>query len=307
MPVLLHPLRPAGVRGPLSRLPGISLEAPADEPGFLRAVEQLQPSVLITTYWRPGYWNPHLRWVAAIGAGYDSFPTTEFAEADIVLTNAKGLTASAVAEHAFALLLSLVRGIPEMLDAVPSRSWAIVTPEIELNGSTLAVLGLGEIGERIARIGAAFGMTVVGVKRDPGRYDGVASRVYGPNEIAEAVRGADVVVNALPGGRELASIVTGDMFEAMRGAYFVNIGRGTTVDEGALTRALLSGTLRGAGLDVFASEPLAAESPLWAMDHVVISPHVGGSTPHYGRRWVALFVRNLSAFEGRSEWENRVV
>ena len=131
--------------------------------------------------------------------------------------------------------------------------------------------------------------------------------MYPPTETLEVFRRADAVVITLPGSDATRHLVGAAELEALRGGWLVNVGRGAVIDEAALIAAMEAGVLAGAALDVFAVEPLAAESPLWKLPGVLISPHMAGSSPKYGERLAALFARNLKAFHGKGEWENRVV
>ena len=200
----------------------------------------------------------------------------------------------------------MTRGIARAAVQQPSRTWAWL-PSVELHGMTLGVLGLGVIGEGVARRAAAFGMRVIGTKSHPEAYRGVAEEVYSPKETLEVFRRADAVVITLPGGDATRHLVGAAELEALRGGWLVNVGRGAVIDETALIAAMEAGVLAGAALDVFAVEPLAADSPLWTLPGLLISPHMAGASPRYGERLAALFQRNLGAFLGEGEWENRVV
>jgi phosphoglycerate dehydrogenase-like enzyme len=187
-----------------------------------------------------------------------------------------------------------------------ARIWQQI-PGTELTGATLGVLGLGTIGEEIARKAAAWGMTVVGTKAHPDEYDGVASAVFTPDATIEVFRTADAVVSVLPDTPATRGIVTAECLGAMDGGWFVNVGRGTAVSEQDLLEALDSGALAGAGLDVFDPEPLPVSSPLWSHSRVVITCHSAGLSPHYGSRLVGILRANLAALNGYGEWVNRIV
>ncbi len=262
--------------------------------------------ILVSYFWDDRYLTDSLRWIQSVSVGVDQFPIADLERSGVVLTSARGCHGPQVSEHAFALLLALTRGIGRSMRNAEARVWKPI-PGTELNGSTLGVLGLGTIGEEIARKAVAWGMTVIGTKSCPDQYDGVASAVFAPEETIEVFRAADAVVSVLPDTPATYGIVSAECLGAMHGGWFVNVGRGTAVSERDLLDALESGALAGAGLDVFDPEPLPAGSPLWSHPRVVITSHTAGLSPHYGARLVAIFRTNLAARNGAGTWVNRVV
>ena len=262
--------------------------------------------IVVTFRWSDSWLVPGLRWIQSVSAGTDQFPLGALAANAAVLTSARGIHEVQVSEHAIGMLLAMTRGIATAAVQQQTRTWAW-TPSVELHGMTLGVLGLGIIGEGVARRAASFGMRVIGTKAHPQGYRGVAEAVFGPEETLEVFRRADAVVITLPGGEGTRHLVGAGELEALRGGWLVNVGRGQVIDEAALVAAMQAGVLAGAALDVFDVEPLAADSPLWNLRGVLISPHMAGASPKYGERLAALFARNLRAFHGSGEWENRVV
>lgn len=260
--------------------------------------------VLVTWVWEDTYLDG-LRWLQSISAGHDQYPYEEFAERDIVLTSASGVHGPQMAEHAFALLLGLSRGVGVASRNAVARTWKPMMLQ-ELGGTTLGILGLGAIGEEIARRGKAWGMGVIGTKRSLEGYSGSADEVFAPEDTAEVFRRADAVVSVLPGGDETTGLVNRAMLESL-GGWFVNLGRGNVVAEADILAAIESGGLAGAGLDVFETEPLPEDSPLWTHPRVIVTPHTGGMSPHYGPRLAEIVAGNLEAFAGRGEWRNRIV
>ena len=262
--------------------------------------------VLVTFRWSDSWVIPGLRWIQSVSAGTDQYPLEALAANGTVLTSARGIHEVQVSEHAIGMLLAMTSGIGIAAVQQQSRLWAW-TPSTELQGMTLGVLGLGGIGEGVARRAAAFGMRVIGTKAHPDGYRGVAETVFSPEDTLEVFRRADAVVITLPGGEGTRHLVGAAELEALRGGWLVNVGRGPVIDEAALVATMQNGVLAGAALDVFESEPLTPESPLWDLPRVLISPHMAGSSPKYGERLAALFARNLVAYRGTREWENRVV
>jgi len=263
-------------------------------------------AVLVTYGWEDDWLDSGVRWIQSYSAGVEQFPIDRLGTAGVVLTSAVGIHGVQVSEHVFGLLLGMSRGIAAAARNQRDAIWE--WPRVEdLADRTMAVLGLGAIGESVARKARAFGMSVIGTKRSPEGYEGSADEVLGPQDTLEVCRRADVVVAVLPDTAETTGIIGPAEFAAMDGGWFINVGRGSAVDEDALLEALESGTLRGAGLDVFDTEPLPEDSPLWHAPGCLITPHVAGVSPRYGERLAELFARNLEAYRGEAEWVNRVV
>ena len=302
--VVVGPLGGTGIAEAVAAVAGVDptiVRSPDDMPA---AVEDIP--VVVTFLWQEGWLGSSLRWIQSVSAGTDQFPVQILGERGIVLTSARGIHETQVSEHALGLLLAMTRGIATAVSNQAAKNWtrAEVT---ELHEMTLGVLGLGVIGEGVARRAAAFGMKVIGTKRNPASYDGVADRVLPPEATLEVFREADAVVITLPGTPETSGIVGASELEALRGGWLVNVGRGSVIDTDALVEAMDAGTLRGVALDVFDTEPLPASSPLWDTPGILISPHLAGLSPRYGVRLAALFERNLAAYRGEGEWVNRVV
>jgi D-2-hydroxyacid dehydrogenase (NADP+) len=302
--VVLHPRNAPGLDAELGTVGGIDLITPDDDDGVIAALEDEGQVVLVTMSWNEAFATPGLRWIQSTTAGVEQFPIDALGSRDVVLTSARGVHAPAVGLHAFALLLALVRRIGESMRDAPQRGWQ-ARPAFELAGRTMGVLGLGTIGEEVARLASAHGMHVIGTKRDPSAYTGVAD-VLPADATKQVCSEADVVVVTLPASPESDGLVGAAELEALGSGWIVNVGRGTVIDEDALIDALRNGSLIGAGLDVFADEPLPANSEFWELDNVVITPHMAWSSEHLPRRLASLFEENLAAFRGRSEWVNRI-
>ena len=254
--------------------------------------------------------GPRLRWVQIASAGVErQLAIPGFAEREIVLTNAQRIFAPGGAEHVMALTLALARRLPRALELQRNRVWdpaAVSGPSpyvgagselIELRGRTMLVAGLGGIGTETARVASGLGMRVLATRNSSRIGPPFVEYVGLSHELPELAGRADVVVNALPFTGATERLFDAETFAAMKpGAYFVNIGRGGTVDQEALIEALASGHLGGAGLDVTDPEPLPADSPLWSMPNVIITPHVGGDSDGHMERMFLLFQENLRRF-----------
>jgi phosphoglycerate dehydrogenase-like enzyme len=303
--IVVHPLHPPGLVPALEALAGVRVEAPMDSDGVAETLESGAP-ILLTFLWEDRFLVEGLRWVQAVSAGMEQFPAVALQNAGVRLTSAQGAHAPAVAEHAIALLLAVVRGLGPAMRDVPARGWA-PRPAYEAAGMTLGVLGLGAIGEEVARRAVALGMRVIGTKRLPADYEGVAERVLDPSGTRVVCREADAVVIALPRADDTLHLIGREELEELRDGWLVNVGRGSVVDEPALIDALRSGTLRGAGLDVFETEPLPPDSPLWDIPSVLITPHSAWSSDRLPARLVEVFEKNRRAFHGEGEWATLVV
>jgi phosphoglycerate dehydrogenase-like enzyme len=300
--IVIHPGVLPGVPEAIAALPGVRAIRPSEE----RIPEALQDAeVLITYLWRDEYLGGKLRWIQSHSAGCDQYPADVLRRHGIVLTSARGVHI-VCAEHAIGLLLTLSRDIHQSIREMPARSWNLhVAPEI--GGRTVVIAGLGAIGEAIARRLQNWDVRLIGITRNPAAYDGVLDDVRGLSELRAACAEASVLMVALPAAHETRHIVSGDVLDALGDGWVVNISRGSVIDEAALIERLAGGSLRGAGLDVTEREPLPAESPLWELPNVVITPHMAGLTPRYGERLAAIVSRNLAAFAGEGPWLNRIV
>jgi phosphoglycerate dehydrogenase-like enzyme len=247
-----------------------------------------------------------LRWIHSPAAGVGGMLFPAMITSPVVITNSRGNSAVTIAEHAIAVTLALLRRLPLAWQRQSEGRWAQneFTGAIirTLRGARVLIVGLGAIGSATGRLASAFGADVVGIRRRPEspRPEGVID-VVAPSELQPQLALADVVVLAAPQTHETRHLMGARQLEAMKaGAVLVNVSRGGLIDEAALIAALQSGRLRGAALDVFEHEPLAAGSPLWARDDVLITPHVSGLHENYWPAAAALFAANLQRF-GRGE------
>lgn len=263
-----------------------------------------------------------LRWFQQWSAGADwLLEHPEVQELPFVLTNASGVHAIPISEHVIAVLLSFGRNLPQAWRAQQQRIWMQEGGEeqraelkhytrddtFEIAGKTMLLIGVGEIGERTAKIAQALEMEVLALRHNPQHQSPQVDETVGADELLEILPKADVIVSTVPLTKETRHMLDARAFAAMKeGALFINIGRGPTVDEEALIAALQSGKLGGAGLDVFEEEPLSTDSPLWAMENVLITPHSSGVTPEYNNRAFTLFLANLERYLAGEKLKNVV-
>jgi phosphoglycerate dehydrogenase-like enzyme len=242
-----------------------------------------------------------LRWVQTVSAGVDRMDFEELRRRGIPLTNSSGIHANNIAEHIMSLMLAFARKLPYLVREQEQHRWSSEVGRIssfEITGQTLLVLGLGKIGEQLAVRGKGMQMRVIATRRriEIDR-ESVADEVFPLSALAERIGEADHVAITLPLTRDTEGLFSAALIEKMKpGAYLYNIGRGSIIDQDALIKALQSGRLGGAGLDVTTPEPLPAASPLWDLDNVIITPHTSGSSPKLMERAVALWIDNLKRF-----------
>ena len=263
---------------------------------------------------------PNLRWVQFHSAGIDHVRGHPLLNCDLTVTTTSGIHAVPIGEYVMASILAWSHRVPRMLfyqkrGIWPAGRWEKFVPQ-ELRGATIGIVGYGSIGREVARLADALGMRILVTKRDlrhihdtgyrlPGTGDPdgeLPTRIYPSSALRSMLPECDYVVLCVPLTEETHHLIDRAALKAMKStAYLVNIGRGELVDEGALTEALQKAWIAGAGLDVFETEPLPSDSPLWKMDNVILSPHVAGFTPEYDRRAIDLFTANLRRYlEGQA-------
>jgi D-2-hydroxyacid dehydrogenase (NADP+) len=223
-----------------------------------------------------------LRWLQTVGAGVDGLLTPAVTESELVVTNASGIHAEPITEHMFGMLLMVTRRLAEAWDQQKCRLWSgydFGASVQMLAGKTLGVLGVGAIGGHSARVGRAFGMRVLGLRRTGAPHPDVEC-MYGPEERMEFLRECNVVMNSMPLTPATAGFLGGDELAALPpGAIVINTGRGGTIVTDALVSSLREGHLGAALLDVTDPEPLPPDHPLWSMERVYITPHYSGAHP----------------------------
>jgi phosphoglycerate dehydrogenase-like enzyme len=244
-----------------------------------------------------------LRWVHTGSAGVRSLLHPELVESDVVLTNSAGVHAPPMAEAVLGMVLHFARGFDFAVRSQARREWGKQPFECaaaaarEVQGATLGILGYGGIGREVAWRARALGMRVSALRRRAGQAADGVELLTGGNALPELLERSDYLVICAPSTAETRGLLGEAELARLRpGAVLINVARGEVVDEPALVAALRSGRLRGAGLDVFAREPLPPESELWSLDNVLITPHVSGTTDRFWRREVDLIVDNVARY-----------
>jgi phosphoglycerate dehydrogenase-like enzyme len=245
---------------------------------------------------------PRLKWIQTISAGVDRTLTPDIAASPVIMTNVSGMHAAPISEFVFTMILTFAKNFPRYLKNQEIKKWERYPSEV-LEGKTLGILGLGSIGRRIAHLGRACGMRVVATRRHVKKICRArdVDVVYPREQINLLLAESDFVVDCLPYTPETDKFIGEKELRQMKpAAIIINIGRGRTIDEEALIRALEEKWIAGAGLDTFEREPLPPESPLWELPNVIVTPHMSGWTDDYGTKAAAIFCENLKRYvEGR--------
>lgn len=250
----------------------------------------------------------NLRWIQALSAGVGSYDLERLRQENIVLTNASGVHSVPIAEQVLGYMLLFERNLHEGIRQQKTREWRHYQAG-ELRNKTVGIIGIGEIGQEVARLTDALGMAVIGTKQTPEQVPHV-QEVYGPEETSTVVGKADYVVVTCPLTSETKGLISSNELASMKpNAILVNVARGEIVDEDALLTALQKGHIGGAALDVQTVEPLPPQSSLWNLSNVIITPHMAGATPHYWDRCAEIFSDNYQAFKENKldEMNNRIV
>lgn len=239
-----------------------------------------------------------LKWLMVASAGVEKMPLAEIAAKGIVMSNVRGIHKTPMAETALAHILSLGRALPALAEQKKRKEWNTKVRQTELRGSTALILGPGAIGSEIGRLLQAFGVKTIGCNHsgnpapfmdDTIQFEGLLSRL--PE--------ADIVISVLPSTEKTKGLLTEKHFKAMKdSAIFMNFGRGDLVKEPVIVDALKNGEIGHAVLDVFEKEPLPADSELWSLSNVTISPHVSSHSGKYIERALEFFTENLE------KWQN---
>ncbi|USZ70497.1 D-2-hydroxyacid dehydrogenase [Natronosalvus halobius] len=254
-------------------------------------------------------WFADLEWVHSVQAGVDRFPMDTFEREGVILTNSTGIHDRTVGETVAGYLLAFSRRFHRHVANQQRREW--IQPDWDeaftLPGTTACVVGTGTLGRGVAEVAGSLGVSMRGVRRTPEDVPGFDD-IYTSDDLLEAVSGVDFVVSTLPLTDETRGLFDVAVFEAMdEGAYVINVGRGPVVDEAALIEALEAGEVAGAALDVFETEPLPSDSPLWAMNDVIVTPHSAAFTVDYYRDIAGLVQENVRRLEVGEAFTNRVV
>lgn len=249
---------------------------------------------------------PKLRWIQTTSAGIGQFvKRNAYADkTDWIFTTASGVHARPLAEFALMAMIMFAKNYLYLQTEKEKHHWARYA-NTELDGKTVAIIGLGKIGREVARLAKAFDMRTIGTRRNPDKTTDFVDQLYAPDAIDQILPQADYLVLATPHTPETEGLINAERIRLLKqGAVIINIARGVVVDQVAMTQALQDGHLLGAALDVFAQEPLPEDDILWTLPNVIISPHSASTAETENSKIVDLFCHNLDAFLSGKHMQN---
>lgn len=251
-----------------------------------------------------------LKWFQCSYAGVDKFSDESiYYSPDVILTNSKGAYGTTIAEHMICVTLMMMRRFKPYMDNQNERIWKGLGDIDSVTGSVATVIGLGDIGSNYAMRLKAMGAYVKAVRNNKNKPSPYADEIYSPDEIEKAIENADIVALSMPSTKETEHTMTKERFAMMKkGSYFINVGRGSAIDQNALLDALRSGHLKGAALDVFEHEPLESDDPVWDTPNLIITPHISGNTnlPLTRDNIMNIFTCNMERYLKGEELKNVV-
>ncbi len=237
----------------------------------------------------------NLRWIQSIASGVDPIVNLPSLGKGVLLTSTRGIHRPQMSEMAILLMLSLSRNLPEIIRNQDKGIWKRWSAKL-LYQKKVGILGIGAIGEEIARKCKAFGMTIFGIDIVQRKVDAV-DYSHGPEDLLKVVQEVDYFIIVVPSTPQTHKMVGEKVLSSMKPtAFLINIGRGEVIDESALIRALESGRIAGAALDVFSQEPLPKDHPLWKTKNLILTPHIGGTSTIYVDQVLSIFEENLRRF-----------
>lgn len=294
----------------ISAVPGVQQVINAGQEGIGEAIFEADifcGHAKVPVDWPEVVRKGRLNWIQSSAAGLDHCLVPSVIDSSIPVTSASGLFANQVAEQTFSLLFGLIRSSPIFFRSQQQRIFERL-PTDDLHGKKIGIVGLGGNGRRIAQLLEPFGNTVIATDFFPNQpVPRCVEKIYPHSQLEEVLAQVDIVILTIPLNNQTRKVISTRQFSAMKkGAYFINVARGQVVDEEALVEALRSGQLKAAGLDVTFHEPLPQDSPLWEMENVMISPHVGAQSRFRVPRTVDFFCENLNRFFKRQPLLNLV-
>lgn len=249
-----------------------------------------------------------LRWLHLPSAGADDYTDREiYYNKEILLTNSSGVFGLPIAEHVFAMILSYNHNLQDYAYHKLEKRWHRISEARDFYGSTIGIIGLGDIGTEVAKRAKAWGARVLAVKRTQSKVPEYVDQLFTFEDMDIVFEQSDYIVLALPSTPKTLGMITEKYLRKMKSnSFLVNIGRGSVIDQEALIKALKEKWIGGAGLDVMVPEPLPKDSPLWELPNVIITPHASGGSPTNDQRRFDIFYRNLVLYIENKPLENMV-
>ncbi|WP_339229103.1 D-2-hydroxyacid dehydrogenase [Oceanobacillus sp. FSL K6-2867] len=250
---------------------------------------------------------PNLKWIMVLSAGVDELPAKLIREKEILVTNARGIHKTQMAEYAISMLLQVYRQEKILIENEQAHLWDKSVKVKEITGRTIVIAGTGAIGQEVARLAKAFQMKTIGVSRR-GKNTAYFDENVTNDKLKDVLAEADFLVSVLPRTKETSGFFTDDHFNAMPNhGVFLNMGRGDAVSSKVILRAVHENEIAHAVLDVSEQEPLPKDHPFWSEDKVTITPHISGLSPHYVTRALEIFTKNLEQYlNGGDDYTNKI-
>ena len=275
--------------------PQLEIEAVVDEDSAEQFIQQAQILLAIKASDELISKAENLQWIQSLISGTDFFTKLPSLKKEVLVTSSRGIHGPQMAETTCMLMLALNRNLPANFENQQRKHWERWPTKL-LFKKAIGILGVGTIGSELARICKSFGMIVHGLTTT-GREIECVDHPYDSAGLNQLIKRVDYLVNILPANNDTRRVIGAEQFSAMKKtAYYISVGRGDTVDEKALIQALQRGDIAGAGLDVFAEEPLPVDSPLWEMNNVIITPHIGGMSDIYPDQVLPNITENISRY-----------
>ncbi|MEF2096515.1 D-2-hydroxyacid dehydrogenase [Bacillus sp. CFBP9009] len=286
---------------------------------LLQKIKELVPEWTVITGRSPEIWRDHIadaeviagwkaemsvsidasevKWIQTWSAGVNALPLENLEQKNVQITTANGVHAYPISETIFALMLALTRKVDTYIKQQQTKTWHHAHMKQEIHEKTIGIIGVGKIGKETAKIAKAFGMTVLGMRHSD-KSEEFVDEMFTQEHLNDLLPRCDYIVVTLPLTPETRNMFGKKEFRLMkRSAFFINIGRGNLVIQNELVQALMDKEIAGAGLDVFETEPLPENSPLWELDNVIITPHTSGNTEFYDQRLIHdIFMPNLKNY-----------
>ncbi|GEQ49319.1 phosphoglycerate dehydrogenase [Tetragenococcus koreensis] len=242
------------------------------------------------------YEGTPLKWVQSISAGVDYLPLDLFEQYGIKLSNTSGIHAQSIADHLLAILFMQNRGIFSAIQNQQHAKWALADNYAVMQDRRILIVGTGKIGQRLASYLDFFAAQPIGINTNGRKIDHF-KETYSLDKLDEQANTADVVINILPLTDNTYHLYNTEFFKNMKEtATYINVGRGASVDTKDLYQALRAKEIAYAAIDVFEEEPLPADHPLWNLENILITPHISGFTPHFQKKFMAIFLTNFTSF-----------